>query len=218
MQLQQLNQPPFALALVSPNPSFKPLYIDFLAGKLAHRRQYGGGKQQDLAKACGLHQHGRLRILDCTAGLGRDAFVLAGLGAELMLCERHPWLQALLQDALSRAKASGDPLFDRMQLQTQDVLQSWPDWPADVVYLDPMFPSRDKSALVKKDMQILHQLLAQSPDDSHLLLPRALASGAARVVVKRPALAPFLNDQEPSYSLKGKAGRFDVYALRKLGG
>lgn len=205
-----------ALALHYQGPHrFSPLSIDFLDGALAHRRQFGGGRQQDLAKACGLHQYRGLRVLDATAGLGRDAFVLASLGAQVWLCERHPLLQALLADALARAQQSADPVFAAMHLLAQDVLLAWPELVVDVVYLDPMFPARQKSAQVKKDMQLLHALLGQESDGDALLAP-ALASGAARVVVKRPAMAPYLAAQVPSYSLKGKAGRFDIYALRKL--
>ncbi|WLD59116.1 class I SAM-dependent methyltransferase [Salinispirillum sp. LH 10-3-1] len=198
-----------------------PLKVDFVAGALAHRRLYGGGVQQDVAKACGLHQLRELHILDTTAGLGRDAFVLAFLGAAVTMVERHPVVHALLQDGIYRATHSEDAdlqrILSRMQLQFGSAPELYRTKPlvAQVVYIDPMFPPRTKAAKVKVDMQSFHALVG-ADDDGSALLAWALASGASRVVVKRPRLAPCLLDQEPSHQLSGKANRFDVYALRKL--
>ena len=85
----------------------------------------------------------------------------------------------------------------------------------DVIYIDPMFPAREKSGKVKKEMQLFHQLVG-TDDDSSTLLPLALAVARYRVVVKRSVHAPFLADQKPGYSLKGKSTRFDIYPIKKL--
>jgi len=62
-----------------------PIWIDFTEGKNAHRRKFGGGRGQALAKAVSL-KHGKTpSIIDCTAGYGRDAFVLATLGCKITL-------------------------------------------------------------------------------------------------------------------------------------
>lgn len=198
-----------------------PLKVDFVAGALAHRRLYGGGVQQDVAKACGLHQVRDLHILDTTAGLGRDAFILAALGATVTMMERHSVVYALLQDGMYRAALADDhdlrAIIDRMSL----IFGSAPDvysaqaFAAQVVYIDPMFPARTKAAKVKADMQSFHALVG-TDDDGSTLLAWALSAGVSRVVVKRPRLAAHLNDEVPSYKLSGKANRFDVYALRKL--
>jgi len=88
-------------------------------------------------------------------------------------------------------------------------------WQPDVVYIDPMFPSRKKSAKVKKEMQAFHEIVG-SDSDADDLLAIALAAAQYRVVVKRPAGAGFLAGTKPSYSLKGKSTRYDIYALKKL--
>ncbi|MEX1057672.1 MAG: class I SAM-dependent methyltransferase, partial [Natronospirillum sp.] len=192
---------------------------------LAHRRQYGGGRKQDIARACGLHQVPDLSVLDATAGLGRDGFVLASLGAHVHLIERNPLLAALLADGLQRARTVGEPtllaVLDRLGLSANEALQvplSVLGQP-DVVYLDPMFPAREKSARVKADMQVLHVLLDQAPttaDEDVELMQWALALADKRVVVKRPRLANPLGGHRPDHQLVGKANRFDVYTLKRL--
>lgn len=192
-----------------------PVYVDFLAGKAAHRRQFGGGRGQPLAKAVGL-KHGLCpSVLDVTAGLGRDAFVLAGLGCQLRLLERSPVIAALLQDGLQRA-ADDDVVRDRMQLIHADSREflarlgdSENEYP-DVIYLDPMYPKRSKSALVKKEMRALQQLIG-GDDDAPELLKAALGIARQRVVVKRPQTAPVLDGPAPDFLIESKNTRFDVY-------
>ncbi len=199
---------------------------DFVAGTTRHRRLYGGGKGQDIAKAVGLNHKGfKPVILDLTAGLGRDSFVLASLGATLQMVERHPVVTALLESGLHQARQSSmeDPelasVVERMSLIEQEAQcyleeLAESDLP-DVIYLDPMFPPREKSSKVKKEMQLFHQLVGADVD-SDQLLPLAMARARYRVVVKRPAHAPFLAEKKPGYSLKGKSSRFDIYPLKKL--
>ncbi len=199
-----------------------PVVVDFLAGAVDHRRRFGGGKGQMIAKACGL-QAGKLpRILDATAGLGRDAFVLASLGCELTLLERSPVVFALLSDGLARGLAQGtaeqQQIVARMHLQNADALDylhAQADASADVVYLDPMFPERQKSADVKKEMRVFHSLVGDDADAAGLM-EAALRVARYRVVVKRSRRAPVLGGRPPSYSLEGKSSRFDIYALRKM--
>ncbi len=196
------------------------VYADFVEGALAHRRLYGGGRGQPVAKAVGLKPGINPRVLDATAGLGRDAFVLASLGCSVTLLERSPIIAALLADALARAGADPEvaPIAGRMQLIQADAigwLSSQTEPVADVVFLDPMFPHREKSSLVKKEMQVFQSLLGQDLDADQLL-DLALERARYRVVVKRPRLAPFLAQRQPTLSQEGKSGRFDIYALRSL--
>ncbi len=201
-----------------------PIKADFAEGAVDHRRKFGGGKGQMIAKAVGLKAGVYPRVLDATAGLGKDSFVLASLGCQLQMIERMPIVHALLSDGLARAKACGeDPelgqILARMSLLASDsktYLQSLAqdDFP-DVIYLDPMFPERHKSADVKKEMRAFHSLVG-ADEDADALLPLALAHVNYRVVVKRPRKAPFLNNQAPSYQLEGKSSRFDIYTLKKL--
>lgn len=189
----------------------KPLYVDFLHGKLAHRRKYGGGKSQLIAKAVGTKKG--LRVLDATTGLGEDAFVLACLGCEMTLLERSPIIAALLEDGLRRADL-------KMELTVTDAISYMKKLPKenkpDVVYLDPMYPARTKSALVKKEMRILRQIVGEDLDASELL-QIALQTARKRVVVKRPRLAPQISGPKPDLVFKGKSSRFDVYLIIRRG-
>lgn len=197
----------------------KPLFIDFTGGKLAHRRRFGGGRGQPLAKAIGLKAGHNPTVIDATAGLGRDAFVLATLGCKIDLLEHQPILAALLEDALQRATAdpSTAEITARMRLYATNSLSyldrlSREDYP-EVIYLDPMYPERDKNALVKKDMQILHQLVGADQNADELLL-LALKRCDKRVVVKRPSKAPTLAGLKANYTLNSKNTRYDVYLSR----
>lgn len=196
----------------------KPLTLDFTSGKNRHRRLYGGGKGQDLAKAIGLNKHSNLTILDCTAGLGRDAFVLASLGGIVTLLERQPIVTLLLQNALQRGLQTEDPellnIIQRMTLVAANSLdyletltkKNYPD----IIYIDPMFPERRKQAKVKKDMQFFHQLVGKD-EDAQDLLTLALHRAKKRIVVKRPRTASTLSHHKPAFAFKGKSTRYDVY-------
>ena len=193
-----------------------PILIDFEEGKNAHRRQFGGGRGQPLAKAIGLKKAANPTVIDATAGFGRDAFVLANLGCNITLIERNPLIASLLDDALQRASNNVNiaEVITRMSLISQDAtayLKSLQRTHCpDVIYMDPMYPSREKSALVKKDMRLLHQLAG--PDtDSEQLLNTARKMALKRVVVKRPKSAPFVGNQKPTTSIESKNTRYDVY-------
>lgn len=193
-----------------------PVFIDFTAGKYQHRRQFGGGRGQPLAKAVGLKKGATPYIIDATAGFGRDAFVFASLGCRVKLIEQNPVIAALLADALQRAVEDHEvkDIISRMQLHQGNAVDylaglSETDRP-DVVYLDPMYPSRDKSALVKKEMQLLHQLVG--PDSNSLdLLNVSREVALKRVAVKRPKGAEFFANQQPHVSIESKNTRYDIY-------
>lgn len=206
------------LQLMQPNTSFKPLYIDFLHGALAYRRLHGGGKKQTLAKAIGIKNQKLPSIIDATAGLGRDSFVLACLGCQVTMVERSPVLVALLQDALTHLYAD-KTASQALQLTVThaDSIDYLTNLSAierpDVIYCDPMYPERDKSALVKKDMQMLKALIGEDMD-SGALLDVALQTARLRVVVKRPKQASYINDTQPDIEYTTRKHRFDVYLIR----
>ena len=200
----------------SGRPAPGPVFIDFVSGKTAHRRQFGGGRGQPLARAIGLKSGRTPSVIDATAGLGRDAFVLATLGCEVRMVERSPIIAALLGDALMRA--ADDPgvgeIVARMALLQGDARAQLTALPEsarpDVVYLDPMYPHREKSALVKKEMRIFRSLVGDDEDSAELLnAPRQVARN--RVVVKRPAKAPTLDQTPPSMTINSPNTRYDVY-------
>jgi len=191
--------------------------VDFTAGALAHRHQYGGGRGQALARAVGL-KHGRMpSVLDVTAGLARDAYVLASLGCKLTLVEQSPVLYALVKDGIRRGLAdpnSAAVLRNFMNLVNADAVLYMEhmdrETRPDVIYIDPMYPDRKKTALVKKDMQILHRLLAKNNNDVKLL-ETALECAGNRVVVKRPLHARPVGDLKPDTTISSKKTRYDVY-------
>lgn len=156
------------------------------------------------------------RIIDATAGFGEDALLLAAAGGEVTMFEHNPIIAALLRDALERA-AQDDalaPIVSRMTLVEGDGIRNTRlVSPApDVVYLDPMFPGRTKSAAVKKKFQLLHRVEWPCSDEEELL-EAALACQPRKVVIKRTLKGPYLAGRKPHYSLKGKAIRFDCFAF-----
>jgi 16S rRNA (guanine1516-N2)-methyltransferase len=209
---------PLSLLQLASDSSLR-LSADLADPSLNYRRLKGGGRQQMLAKAVGLSASAQLQVLDATAGLGRDAFILASLGARVRMVERVPEVRTLLESALSRAREQGpSPDFlrtiQRLSLEPKDAITYMgaldKEFQPDVVYLDPMFPSRKKSALVKKEMRILHDLVGLDADRTELF-EAAWQVGAPRIVVKRPRIAPALTDIKPNHVFSGKRNRFDVY-------
>lgn len=198
-----------------------PVRAEFVTGKMGYRREHGGGAGQLVAKAVGLQKtRAALHVVDATAGLGQDAFVLASLGCTVTLFERNPVIHALLADGLARAALNVDcaAIVERMRLLEGSSIE-WLARPgteaADVVYLDPMFPHRDKSALVKKEMQVFRTIVGDD-EDSAQLLAAALERARYRVVVKRPRKASAIEGAEPTTRIEGKSSRYDVYAIRAL--
>ncbi|MGL4448843.1 MAG: class I SAM-dependent methyltransferase [Shewanella sp.] len=201
-------------------PKLDGIVVDFVTGAVAHRRKFGGGRGQTIAKAVGLKQGVSPRVVDGTAGLGRDAFVLASLGCQVTLVERHPVVAALLEDGLRRAYQDaeiGAWMRERMQLFHGSSLEALSALPhaVDVVYLDPMYPHRDKSALVKKEMRVFQSLVGADLDADGLLAP-AMALASKRVVVKRPDYAEDLDGVKPTMVLAQKKNRFDVYVKASM--
>lgn len=195
--------------------------VDFLSGSVAHRRQFGGGKGQMIAKAVGVKGAVKPTVLDATAGLGKDAFVLATLGCQVTMLERSPIIHALLQDGLQRARDDSDigSIVQQMELHNANSIE-WIQQHSNesgfqVVYLDPMFPHNDKSALVKKEMRAFRPVVGDDLDADQLL-EAAIAIAENRVVVKRPRKAPFLAGRKPSLQFEGKSSRYDIYPLKKL--
>lgn len=206
-----------------------PVRVDFVGGKTGFRR-HRQEATPDLIKAIGVRPGIRPRVWDLTAGLGQDAFTLARYGCEVFMFERHPVVCALLADGIDRAKqaaAEGDDalqdILQRMTLLCADSremlsAQTRPailDSPPQVIYIDTMFPERSKSARVKKEMQLFQTLVGVDADADELIA-LALAAAPNRIVVKRPRHASPLGAEPPNLQFKGKAVRFDVYALRRL--
>ncbi|MDY4316079.1 16S rRNA (guanine(1516)-N(2))-methyltransferase RsmJ [Pectobacterium actinidiae] len=196
-------------------PKLGAIFVDFVAGTMAHRRRFGGGRGEAVAKAVGIKKDYLPDVVDATAGLGRDAFVLAALGCYVRMVERNPVVAALLDDGLRRGYQDaeiGSWLRERLTLLHASSLTALRDItpPPDVVYLDPMFPHKQKSALVKKEMRVFQSLVG-ADDDADALLEPARALAKKRVVVKRPDYAPPLAGIPAQSMLETKSHRFDFY-------
>jgi 16S rRNA (guanine1516-N2)-methyltransferase len=216
-ELQQLAD---KLALINTvDQKIKPITVDFCAKELQYRCKPHNLTKEALAKAIGKHQNKQLTIIDTTAGFGNDAFMLATLGYKVLLIERSPIMIKLLQDGLKRAQNCLDivHVIERLSFIPGDAIQILEKLPQeqypDIIYLDPMFPERRKSALVKKEMRVLHDLVGEDLD-CNMLLSIAIKIAKLRVIVKRPRLAPAIDiNTTPSFILKGTACRFDVYIV-----
>jgi len=160
---------------------------------------------------------------DATAGLGEDSFLLAAAGFEVLMFERDPVIAALLDDALRRAAEDPDiaDIAERMSLTPGDSAEGMAKLSEspDVILLDPMFPGRKKSGLIKKKFQLLGRLEPPAADEDQTRLVRAaLAAGPQKIVIKRPEKGGFLGGIKPSYSLSGSTVRYDVIVCPARGG
>ena len=195
-------------------PMHRSLRCDFVGGAVQHRLRFGGGRGQDLPKAAGFKPGINPHIIDATAGLGRDAFLLASLGATVTMIERSTEMHALLHDGMARALDAGGvtaEIISRMKLIHGDAIQLLPGLSAKIVLVDPMHPPRNKSALVKAEMRQIRAIVGID-DDQTRLMQTALAHASRRVVLKWPAKAAPMADIPPaSHQIIGKSVRYDVF-------
>lgn len=150
--------------------------------------------------------------VDATAGFGEDAFLLAAAGFDVILYERDEVIAALLRDAIERALAIPElnDVVSRMSLREADSIAELPrlDFAPDVILLDPMFPVRRKSGLIKKKLQFIKQL--EKPcTDGDALLCAALEAKPRKIIIKRPAKGEYLAGRKPDYSITGNSIRYD---------
>ena len=200
------------------------LTIDFASNALEYRRKHGGGHGQLVAKACGLKKYSLpLTILDATAGVGNDGYILASLGCEVYLCEENAQIFSLLQDAHQRALNNSNPaialIAARMYLHhgnsSELIPQICSQQAIDIIYFDPMFPESKKSALPKNSMQILRKIATYNTlEDEIKLLTIASKYAHKRIVVKRHKNSPFFANCKPHASIHGKTNRFDLYTAK----
>lgn|SRR3990167_1166137 len=194
-------------------------YIDWCGKQFLYRLNHATLKNELLARAIGISPKDHPKIIDATAGLGRDSMILAALGYEVTMLEKSPVLYHMLQDAFHHASTNETlvPLIQKLRLIQTDaslwLKQIDPADRPDVIYMDPMFPERKKSAFVRKEMVFLQNLLGK--DDNVLdLLQSALACAKKRVVIKRPRLAQEISiNKGPHFSITGKSSRFDIYLV-----
>ncbi len=191
------------------------LTVNFNRGKSAYRLAKNNSIKQPMARAVGIKPGFRPDIIDVTAGLGQDAFVLASLGCKVTLIERSPVLYALLENGLQRGLDSSttrEILSKRMDLHHADSITFLCKIAkAHTIYMDPMYPHSPNSALNKINMRIIRDLVGDDLD-AQQLLDQSLKHASNRVVVKRPKRAtPIESPSQPTYSITMKNSRFDVY-------
>ncbi|MBI5129545.1 MAG: class I SAM-dependent methyltransferase [Rhodopseudomonas palustris] len=190
------------------------LAVDFVGGAVGYKLRTGAARSHALLKAVGVSPSRPLQVIDATAGLGRDSFLLASMGATVTLIERSPQVHALLAQGLAAAQAESAELaatVARMTLLHGDARELLPTLQADVVTVDPMHPERTKTALVKQEMRLLRDLVGADPDVCELM-QAALAARCGRVVLKWPLRAePLACVRKPSYQIVGKTVRYDVF-------
>jgi 16S rRNA (guanine1516-N2)-methyltransferase len=198
-----------------------PVRVDFADAALLHRLRAAGPRSEDVARALGVHERRGLRVVDATAGWGRDSAVLAALGCEVTMIERHPVVGLLLADGLARAVGSAcdevRQLAARLRLlraDAREVFAAWSGPAPEAILLDPMFPGRAGSAAVRKEMRFFQEMVG-ADEDAPALLGAALGLALHRVVVKRPRYAPPLAGPRPAHAIRGRSTRFDVYPLRR---
>lgn len=195
------------------------LIVDFVGGAVGHRFRSGEGRGQPLAKAAGFSSGITPDIVDATAGLGRDAFFLAALGSRVTLIERSARMHDLVAEGMERARAHGGRYAEtvaRMTLIHGDSRVLLPQLNPQVILIDPMHPPRDKTALVKKEMRLIRDIVGTDPDAAELMQV-ALEAARNRVVLKWPLRAePMPGVRKPSHQISGKSTRYDVFVNAKL--
>ena len=194
--------------------TLRPDFRDMLA-----RIRHGRLSSELLVKAAKIRNRasspsGQHVVLDATAGLGEDSVLLAAAGHQVIMYEKDPVIAALLRDAMARAAGVPElaPVMTRMRLHEEDSIDAMHNLPcgaADIVYLDPMFPERQKKSLVGKKFQLLHHLESPCEREEELLMA-ALRIQPARIIIKRPSKGAYLAGVKPDYSLEGKAVRYDI--------
>lgn len=190
------------------------LIVDFTGGAVGHRFRHGGGRGQALPKAIGMKSGINPNVIDATAGLGRDSFLMASLGANVTMIERSARMYQLLKDGMDRAIEEGGEISEvmgRMKLIHGDAIELLPTLSPEIILIDPMHPPRKNSALVKQEMRMIREIVG-TDEDSIELMKVALDNASKRVVLKWPQNANFMAGiPNPSHQIMGKSTRYDVF-------
>ena len=190
------------------------LKCSFIEGPILHRLKYGKGRGQNLAKAVGMKFNKNRNIIDATAGLGYDSFILASLGAKVTLIERSQKIHELLQNGIDEGISFGgeiEKIVNRMELLFGDSKDILPKLTPEVIMIDTMYKDRKKTALVKNNMRLVREIVG--PDSDYIeLLKVALNCAKNRVVLKQPRYAePIKEITKCSHQILGKTIRYDVF-------
>ena len=190
------------------------LKCSFIEGPILHRLKYGKGRGQNLAKAVGMKFNKNRNIIDATAGLGYDSFILASLGAKVTLIERSQKIHELLKNGIDEGISFGgeiEKIINRMELLFGDSKDILPKLTPEVIMIDTMYKERKKTALVKNNMRLVREIVG--PDTDYIeLLEVALNCAKNRVVLKQPRYAEPIKDiKKCSHQIIGKTIRYDIF-------
>ena len=190
------------------------LKCSFIEGPILHRLKYGRGRGQNLAKAVGMKFNKNRNIIDATAGLGYDSFILASIGAKVTLIERSQKMYELLQNGIDEGMSFGgeiEKIINRMELVFGDSKDILPKLTPEVIMIDTMYKDRKKTALVKNNMRLVRDIVG--PDSDYIdLLKVALNCATNRVVLKQPRYAePIKEIRKCSHQILGKLSIFIIF-------
>ena len=190
------------------------LKCSFIEGPILHRLKYGKGRGRNLAKAVGMKFNKNRNIIDATAGLGYDSFILASLGAKVTLIERSQKMHEILQNGIDEGISFGgeiEKIINRMELLFGDSKDILPKLTPEVIMIDTMYKDRKKTALVKNNMRLVREIVG--PDSDYIeLLKVALNCAKNRVVLKQPRYAePIREIRKCSHQILGKTIRYDIF-------
>lgn len=180
------------------------VFVDFDSKQLKFRSQSHLNAELIIKAVLGKKKQ-PTNIMDCTAGFGKDSYIMSLTGSEIVAYESNPVMFALLQDGLNRHN------IDNISLRKKDALREVKLTDCEVVYIDPMYPATKKSAKNNKHMMFLQAFVGHQTDMANQLFTQAMLSNAKKIVIKRPVKAGFVMDKKPTFQITGKAARFDVY-------
>lgn len=188
-------------------------------GRIIHEMLVKAAKCEAINSATGgvIDGFRRPTAIDATAGMGEDSFLLAAYGYDVTLHEQNLVVACLLKDAIRRGKKNQilRPVMERMHVvegKSEEILANRSE-AVDLIYLDPMFPGRQKSSLVNKKLQLIQKMEPPCSAENELF-DAAINASPAKIIVKRPPKAPNLAERKPNYSLEGKAVRYDCYVYK----
>jgi 16S rRNA (guanine1516-N2)-methyltransferase len=188
------------------------LYFDLKKELSSHRQKNYSLKEEPLAKSLAIKKSDSNKMIwDATAGTGKDLMLIKhfvlGTNTKMIAFERNPLIYLLLFNGLFHAGITEVKLIyaDSLDVFAKKAEVAKPD----IIYYDPMYPEKKKSALPRKEMQIFKELIGPDLDTQNFLQHfRAIAKD--RVVVKRSLMAEMIAP-DATASYKGKSTRYDMY-------
>lgn len=182
------------------------VFVDFNSKQLTFRSEAHLNAELVIKAVLGKKKHATT-IMDCTAGFGKDSYLLSLTGSKVVAYENNPLMYALLKDGLQRAE------IENILLRKIDALRDLKTTDCEVIYIDPMYPANKKSAKNNKYMAFLQAFVGHQADIAEQLFLQAKQSNAKKIVIKRPVKAAYVLNQKPTSQIIGKAARFDIYAI-----